>query len=353
MHKTAIHLEPVGCLVQLSFCLTRTFSDTAPRRFVFSLHRDQRRSTAIHHKPGRHCEILILYIMKTKHVLLALALVASISYSSHAQIEGLPNPSPSQTVSQDLGLGKVSVTYSRPNVKGREIFGALVPYGKVWRAGANAATTITLTEDVLFQNQAVPAGQYALFCIPGKDQWTIVLNKTVNQWGAYLYDAANDQLRIKVKPVALTATVESFTIQFANVSTLAADLRLEWNRTQVSVHLTSNDDARILANIDRIVAATDLSNPETLRFANLTYFDAIQYYYNNNKDTEKALQWIGQAENAFPKRASYRLFRSRFLLRKGDKAGARTAAEAAIKIARETNDDEYLRLSQEALNLAR
>ncbi len=89
-----------------------------------------------------------------------------------------------------------------------------------------AATTITLTEDVLFQNQLVPAGQYALFCIPEKDQWTIILNKTVNQWGAYRYDAANDQLRIKVKPVALTTTVESFTIQFANVSTLAADLRL-------------------------------------------------------------------------------------------------------------------------------
>lgn len=283
--------------------------------------------------------------MTKKHAILFLLILACISYTSHAQIDGLPNPSATQIITQDLGLGKVTVTYSRPNVKSRNIFGGLVPYRQIWRTGANAATTITLSENVIIEDHDIPAGTYALFCIPQPNEWTIILNKTTTQWGAYTYNQANDLLRFTVKTGHITDKQESFTIQFNNVSTQSVDLHLLWDHTDALLHLKSNDDAKIMANIDRLTDAKDISKD----MSNLIYFNSIQYYYNNNKDIDKALTLIAKAENAFPQRASYKLFKSRFLLRKNDKAGARAAAEAGIRLAKENNDQEYLGLNQQAL----
>ena len=147
----------------------------------------------------------------------------------------IPGASTTQTISQDFGLGKIIITYSRPNVKGRKIFGGLQPYGEVWRTGANWATTITFTENVIIEGNKVPAGEYSFFTIPGPDEWTIILNKTVKQWGAYSYKQADDLLRFKVKPMA-NNNVESFAIQFANATTRSADLHLMWEYTDVPVH---------------------------------------------------------------------------------------------------------------------
>jgi hypothetical protein len=268
-----------------------------------------------------------------------------IAYTGYAQIPGLPNPSATQTIMQEFGLGKVSITYSRPNVKNRHIFGGLVPYGEVWRTGANTATAITFSEDVIVEGHDVPAGTYSLFCIPQKNEWTIILNKTTGQWGAYTYKESNDFLRFKVKTGSITEKQESFTIQFANSTATSMALSLAWDHTYAAISMQTNDDAKIMANIDQLMSAKEINN--------LTYFNAIQYYYVNNKDTDKALSWIAGAEEVFPKRASYKLFKSRFLLRKGDKTGARSAAEAGIKTAQESHDEEYLKLNQEALELSK
>lgn len=283
--------------------------------------------------------------MKKKQLVLAAMLVASLGFKSYAQVPGLPNTSSTQTVIQELGLGNVSVTYSRPNVNERKIFGGLIPYGKVWRTGANSATSLTFSDNVIVEGHNIPAGVYSLFCIPEKDEWTIILNKTVKQWGAYAYNQNDDFLRFKVKTARSAKKQESFTIQFANSTTKSADLSFAWDYTQATIHMITNDDVKIMANIDHLMEAKEISNP--------IYFNAIQYYYVNNKNIEKALGWIAKAERDFPKRGSYRLFKSRFLLRKGDKVGARAAAEQGIKVSKENNDDEYLRLNQEALEKAK
>src|SRR5476649_939872 len=126
-----------------------------------------------------------------------LAIFACINLN--AQAPRIPEASPTQTIIQDFGLGKISITYSRPNVKGRVIFGGINPYGQVWRTGANAATTINFSEKVIIEGHNVPAGTYSMFTIPEKDEWTIILNKVVKQWGAYSYKESEDFLRFKVK----------------------------------------------------------------------------------------------------------------------------------------------------------
>src|SRR5471030_1377821 len=166
-------------------------------------------------------------------------LAAGACLNADAQAPRIPEASSTQTIIQDFGLGKVTITYSRPNVKGRLIFGGINPYGQVWRTGANAATTINFTENVIVEGHSVPAGTYSLFTIPDKDMWTVILNKTVKQWGAYSYDAAQDFLRFQEKPIYLDEKRETFTIQFANATTKSSDLYLVWDHTAVAIHLNT------------------------------------------------------------------------------------------------------------------
>lgn len=280
--------------------------------------------------------------MKTNHfMVLTILLLAVASHHTHAQVPGLPNPSPTQTIDQEIGLGHVLVTYSRPNVKDRKIFGGLVPFGTVWRTGANTATEITFSEDVKLEGHTVPAGTYSLFTIPDKNQWTIILNKAVKEWGAYSYKPENDLLRFTVKPAHINDKHETFTIQFANSTTSSADLQIVWDYTAVSIRVTVDDDAKITATIEELMKADHNSN--------LVYFNAIQYYYNNNKDADKALAWIKKAKADVPTNPAYHLFESRFLLRKGDKTSAVAAAEAGIQVAKERKFEEYIKLLSEAL----
>jgi hypothetical protein len=281
--------------------------------------------------------------MKTKHIFITTLLFLALT--THAQIPGLPNPSATQTIDQEIGLGRAIVTYSRPNVKGRVIYGGLVPYNTVWRTGANTATEITFSEAVKLNGHDVPAGTYSLFTIPNKDQWTIIINKAVKDWGAYSYKIENDLVRFTVKPTRINDKQETLTIQFANSTTRSADLQILWDYTAVTVPIIVDDDAKITATIEALMNAEHNSN--------LAYFNAIQYYYNNNKDANKALAWIRKAKADVPLNPAYPLFETRFLLRKGDKAAAITAAEAGLKLAKERDFDEYVTLLSEALALAK
>jgi hypothetical protein len=282
--------------------------------------------------------------MRKIYLFLATMLLACLCYKSNAQgVPRIPEASSTQTIIQDFGLGKVTITYSRPNVKDRKIFGGIIPYGEVWRTGANAATTITFTERVLVGGNPVPAGTYSLFSIPERGEWTIILNKTVKQWGAYSYKQADDFLRFKVKPLRVSEKRETFTMAFANSTTKSTDLYLVWDRTAAAIHMETDDDAKITANIDELMKGD--RKPY--------YFNAIQYYYENNKDVDKALGWVAEAEKNDPKGPWFKLWESRLLLRKGDKAGAIAAAQAGIELSKASNDDEYLRLNLEALNHAK
>ncbi len=274
-------------------------------------------------------------------LLLAIALAGGAS-SVSAQGFKMPQASSAQTITQELGLGSVTVTYSRPNTKGRKIFGALEPYGKVWRTGANSATVIKFADEVTIEGNKVPAGEYALFTIPDAKEWTVILNKTTKQWGAYEYKQDDDALRFKVKPMKTSALVETFTIQFNNVTTSAADMYLAWENTALNLHITTEVDARVMANIDA-----------AMKGEKKPYFSAVQYYYENNKDMKQALEWINEAEKANPKLTYYKLWKARVQLRMGDKAGAIATAQEGVRLAKEEKNDEYVRLNEAVIAQAK
>jgi hypothetical protein len=279
--------------------------------------------------------------MAKLYIYITIILLTGITLKLNAQPPRIPDASSTQIIMQDFGLGKVTVTYSRPNVKGRVIFGGINPYGQVWRTGANAATTITFSENVIMEGHTVPAGTYSLFTIPEKDEWTVILNKTAKQWGAYSYKEADDFLRFKVKPEYLAEKRETFTIQFTNVTTKSMDLHIVWDHTAVAIGLHTDDDTQIVANIDAL-----MSGPHK------PYFNAIQYYYENDKDMNKALAWTMEAEQSDPKGPWYKLWEARIRLKMGDKPGAVRAAQDGVNLAKESKDDEYMRLNQAVLDQA-
>jgi hypothetical protein len=272
--------------------------------------------------------------MKKLTYLLLFALATFAATAVNAQGFKMPAASSTQTITQEFGLGQVTITYSRPNLKGRKMLGVQEPFGEVWRTGANSATTIKFTDDVTLEGNKVAAGTYAFFTIPDAKEWTIILNKTVKQWGAYSYKADSDVLRFKVKPMVLKEPIETFSIQFANVNPTTAELHLMWEHTAVAIHLTTDVDTRVLAGIDEA-----MKNPKK------PYFAAAQYYYTNNHDMAKALEWISEVEKTQPKSPAVKVWKARIQLKAGDKKGALATAEEGARLAHEAKDGEYERLN--------
>ena len=172
--------------------------------------------------------------MNSKALLLSLVCVSGLVWPSglfaQAPKVDFPAASPACTLKQRVGLTDFEIVYSRPGVKGRTIFGGIVPWDQVWRTGANQATKITFNTPVKFNGTEVPAGTYGLFTIPGETEWTIILNKNSAQWGAYQYDAKDDVLRFKVQPGTLSDTrIETFCIEFNQIKDESAVLTLVWD----------------------------------------------------------------------------------------------------------------------------
>ena len=254
-----------------------------------------------------------------------------------------PQPSSTQSVVQDFGLGKISLVYSRPDVRGRKIFGGMEPYGKVWRTGANSATVIKFTDEVSMEGNKIPAGEYGLFSIPGENEWTIILSKQPKQWGAYNYKEADDFLRFKVKTEHLKALTETMTLAFSNVAATTCDLQMMWEHSGFTIHMTTDIDTKVMARIDSAMN-TDKK----------PYYEALIYYYNNNKDMDKALAWATELEKDknFPPFVP-KLWKARILLKKGDKAAAIATAQEGVKMATEMKTDEYVRLNNELIAQAK
>ncbi len=259
------------------------------------------------------------------------------SFYGRAQLT--PQPSSTQTITQDFGMGKIIMTYSRPDVKGRKIFGGMEPYGSVWRTGANSATVIKFTDDVALEGKKIPAGEYGLFSIPGENDWTIILSKQPNQWGAYNYKEADDFIRFTVPTKHLNDLTETMTLDFTNVTPTACDLQMMWEHSGFTVHLTTDIDAKVMANIDSAMN-TDKK----------PYYQAIIYYYNNNKDMAKALAWANELEKDknFPPFVP-KLWKARVQLRLGDKAAAIATAQEGARLAAASKTDEYVRLNNEVI----
>ncbi|GAA4782945.1 DUF2911 domain-containing protein [Olivibacter ginsenosidimutans] len=259
-----------------------------------------------------------------------------------AQNLKLPAASSTQVLTQDLGISKITLTYSRPNVKGRTIFGGLEPYGQVWRTGANSATTLTFTGDVSIDGKAIPAGTYALFTIPNKNEWTIILNKGAKQWGAYEYNQNDDVLRFTVKPQQTKNKVETFTISFPEVSATEAKLNIAWENTSVTFPIQVNQDAEIMASID-----------QAMQGEKKPYLAAAQYYFNNNKDLDQALAWADEAVKANPELPYSYYWKAQIQLKKGDKEGAKATATLGKQAAEKAKSEEYIRLNNQVIEKAK
>jgi hypothetical protein len=268
---------------------------------------------------------------------------AILLFSTHSYAQITPRPSSSETINQGFGLGTITLNYSRPNTKGRKIFGYVEPYDKVWRTGANSATVISFSDDVTMEGNKVPAGEYGLFTIPGENQWIIILSKKSKQWGAYTYNQADDYVRFSVKPVKLQQPVETFTLQFENMYPTSGELHLLWENTSLTIHLACDIDSKVMARID-----------SAMKTDKKPYYDAVIYYWNNNKDMNQALEWANQLEKipGMPPMVS-KLWIARVLLKKGDKRTAIATAQEGVKAATEAKSDEYIRLNTEVIAEAR
>jgi tetratricopeptide (TPR) repeat protein len=253
-----------------------------------------------------------------------------------AQVK-VPAPSPTQTIKQDFGLSAIELIYSRPAMKGRKIFGDLVPWNKVWRTGANNATRLKFTDDVMIGGKALKAGEYALYTVPGDKEWEIIINKGSANWGTN-YKQEDDLFRIKAMPMKLTETVENFTMQFANVKPTSTDLHIMWDKTAVAIPITTDIDKKIMAQIDN--AMNKDSRP---------YFQSAMYYMENGKDMNQSLQWFDKAIEQNPK--GYWIYhqKANALAKMGKKAEAKAIAQKSMDMAREEKNDDYVRLNEKLM----
>lgn len=272
-------------------------------------------------------------------MLLAGLLVFSLMVQAQTPALKTPAPSPTQTLKQNFALGDITVEYSRPSVKGRKVYGDLVPFGKVWRTGANASTKITFTDDVKVEGKDVKAGTYALYTIPNKDSWEIILYSDLTLGGNVSnYKVENEVLHVTVKPTALSEKVETFTISIADVTSTSATLELIWDKTRVPVKITEEIDAKIMKNIETAMSVD--SRP---------YFQAAVYYYENDKDLTQALTWINKAVELNPKAFWIMMAKSRIEYKMGDKAAASASAQKVVELAKEAKNDDYVKMGEEMI----
>jgi len=264
----------------------------------------------------------------------------AFAFITKAQLK-TPAPSSSQTIKQEFGLGSIELSYSRPNIKGRKIYGDLVPFGKVWRTGANQATTLTFTDEVTIGGTKVPAGKYGLLTIPDKGSWTIILSKQVDVTSPAAYKQESDVVRVQAKPVSVKNKVESFTMQFANVKSTSIELHIMWDQTDVALPITTNIDAKVMAQINEMMSKEDKkSHP---------YFSAAMYYMDNGKDLNQALDWFTKASEQNPKAFWVLHQKANCLAKLGKKQQAIESANKSIELAKEAKNDDYVALNQKLL----
>lgn len=273
---------------------------------------------------------------KTIIKLLAASCLALSVNGSQAQSLRIPAASPAQTVKQAFGLGDISIEYSRPLVRNRVIFGELVPYGKVWRTGANSATKLTFTEDVTFGGQPVKAGTYALYTIPGKSSWKVMLYSDLTLGGNVAdYNADKEVLHIEVTPKYTDHKVESFTINLDKVKATTATLELSWDYVRVPIKIGTEIDGKVMKSIDASLAAD--TRP---------YYQAASYYYDNGKDLKKASEWIQKAVEQNPKAYWVRMLQAKIQLKNGERKAAVATAEEVVRLATEGKNEDYVKMGR-------
>lgn len=255
-----------------------------------------------------------------------------------AQIK-TPAPSPSCEVNQRVGLSDFTIDYSRPSAKDRTIFASdgLVPYGNLWRTGANASTKVTFSDDVMIDGREVPKGKYALYTIPNADSWTVIFHKNLDHWGTggKAYKESEDQLRLTVKPKSTGNMVETFTMGFSNLKSNACHLTIAWEKTMVSIPIKIDVDTRVMNNIQSVMGGVSRGD----------FYTAARYYYDNNKDMNQALTWIKKANTMDAKFWQLRL-QAEIEAKMGNYTSAIKTAEKSKAAAMSADNQDYIRINE-------
>ena len=271
------------------------------------------------------------------------SLLTLIGLSAQAQIK-MPAASPTQTLTQDFGLGKIEIVYSRPGLKGRAAFGngtLLAPTGSVWRTGANSATKVTFSEPVTIGGKTLPAGAYGLFTIPGENTWTIIFNTNSKGWGSFEYKETEDVVRLQVKPETTSNSTETFTINVDNISAEQATISLKWANTLVNIPVSTDIKPTIRKQVKDATSGTNV-NPNV-------YQAAANFFYDLDKDYDNALVYVDKAIVANTKAYYLYLLKAKVQKELGDKKGAKASAETCIKLATEANNQDYVRSGKAVL----
>ncbi len=272
----------------------------------------------------------------TKPILTVLAVCTVIF--SQAQSIRTPSPSPTQTIVQEFGVSSIEVSYSRPGKKGRKIFGDLVPFGKVWRTGANSATTLTFGDDVTIAGVNIPAGKYGLLTIPDKDNWTIIITKQLDVTSPAAYKMEDDVVRVQAKAMTMKEPVETFTMQFADVKPGSCELHMMWENTAVALPISTDIDKKVMAQINQVIQND-----------NRPYFQAAMYYMETGRDLNQALAWLDKAVQQQPNAYWVHHQRANCLARLGKKEEAKAAAQKSRELAVAAKNDDYVRLNDKLL----
>jgi hypothetical protein len=271
-----------------------------------------------------------------KVVLLVALLLSSLTFQ--AQIV-TPQPSPKCVLNQMVGLTDVEVEYSRPGLKGRNIFGDLVPFGKVWRTGANSNSTISFSEDVVIDGKTLKKGKYALFTVPKVESWEVIFYSKTDNWGnPEVWNESDVAVRATVVPQMLNRVVENFTIDINNLDNNFGYLNISWEKTLVSLKFEVPTQKMAMASIDKIMAGPSAGD----------YFSAAQFYLQSNGDMTKALTYVNKAlelNKATP--YWYTKLKSLIQAKLGDKKGAIETAKISLAAAKEAKNLDYVKMNED------
>ncbi len=261
---------------------------------------------------------------KTLGFLFAILATVSVAFSQVS----LPMPSPKSTIKQVVGISEITIEYSRPAVKGRQVWGTLVPYGQVWRTGANSATWISISHDAMIGGKEVKAGKYAIFTIPGENEWTIVINTNEGQWGSTNHKPELDVVQFVAKPSKTKDIQERLAFMIEPISDDEAQILLRWEYLQVAFPIKFNTKDITKAEVEK-----------TMTGMWYTYANSAMYYYENNIDMDKAMEMVNLSISMNNKHFFNRWVKALILAKQGKTNEALGFAQEAEKIGSEIPAD--------------
>lgn len=274
-----------------------------------------------------------------KNVFLIVALLSVATLSTNAQVK-TPAPSPAAKIMQTVGLTDIEIAYSRPSMKERVIFGGLVPYDQMWRTGANASTKLTVSNDVMIEGNELKKGTYALYTIPGKESWTIIIHKNITHWGVGGYKMEEDAFRFNVKPQTTKNAVESLTISVSNISLGTANIDIAWENTMVSFGVDTKVDAQVQATIKSTLAGPTMDD----------YYQAAAYNLMAKQDLEQAYEWINLAMDKGGNEKFWMVRRKALIEAElGKYKAAITSAKLSMELAEKEDNSDYVRMNKASI----